>query len=119
MSTVLHIATTSDWEAAQHRGHYVAPSLETDGFIHCSTAEQAIPIANALFRGQSNLLLLLVDDERATADIRYEPPATLGHSTGSELFPHLYGPLNIDAVIAVKRLTPNPDGSFDWPFPNP
>ena len=119
MPTILHIATTSDWEAAQLRGHYIAPSLATEGFIHCSTAEQTVPTANALFRGQSNLLLLQIDDQRTTAKIRYESPATEAHDAGSELFPHLYGPFNLGAVIATKRLIPAPDGSFGWPFPSP
>lgn len=102
MATIFHIATRADWGAAQQRGEYVADSLATEGFIHCSTAAQLLPTANALFRGRTDLLLLTLDDARIEAELRYEPPATTAHEANDALFPHVYGPLNLGAVVLVE-----------------
>ncbi len=115
MTPIYHLATTSDWEAAERRGRYEAASLQTEGFIHCSTAAQLQSTADALFRGRDDLLLLTLDAQCLTAELRYEAPSTAAHEGASELFPHLYGPLNLDAVTAVEALRPLEDGSFAFP----
>jgi len=88
-----HITDHQNWNAAQDTGAYRADSLESEGFIHCSTQDQVVRVANALYRGQANLLLLVIDPDRVQPEIRYED----SHGSG-ELFPHIYGPLNLDAV---------------------
>jgi uncharacterized protein (DUF952 family) len=115
VATIFHIATHEDWDAAQQRASYVAPSLATEGFIHCSTAAQVASTANAIFRGRDDLLLLTIDEDRLTSEVRYEPAATPAHEGGSELFPHLYGALNLDAVTSAEPMPPREDGTFEAP----
>lgn len=115
MKTILHITTRSEWEAAQRGGAYTAPSLAREGFIHCSTPRQAAATANAFFRGVRQLVLLVIDASATAAQVKYEPPADAGQADPSDLFPHLYGPLNLDAVIEVIDFPPDADGSFSLP----
>lgn len=105
---LLHITQRSAWDAAQHAGEYRAPSLDSEGFIHCSTPAQVLGPANMLYRGQSDLVLLVLDPAQLQASLRYEP-------VGSDLFPHLYGPLNLNAVTNVVPFPPQPDGTFVLP----
>lgn len=117
MAHIYHITPRGDWERAAQQGEYRAESLVTQGFIHLSGAEQVEKVANAVFSGQTDLVLLQVDTEKLQAELKYEPPDTqvpAAHTTG-ELFPHLYGTLNLDAVVAVIDFPSNPDGSFTMP----
>lgn len=109
MNCVYHITKREQWEEAQSTGAYRGDTLDTEGFIHCSEMHQVVPTANALFRGQKDLVLLVIDSARVHAEIRYEGAA------GEELFPHIYGPLNPDAVTQVLNFEPHPDGSFQLP----
>jgi uncharacterized protein (DUF952 family) len=112
MSTILHITKRSAWEAAQAAGQYEADSLHSQGFIHCSRPDQVLAVADFLFRGQTGLVLLCIDADRVVPQIRCESPE------GSEkIFPHIYGPLNLDAVREVYDFPPRPDGSFELPAP--
>jgi len=110
MSIILHIATRSHWEQAKRTGAYRGDTLDTEGFIHCSTLAQVIPVANAFFRGQTGLVLLCIDPEKVRAPIRCEAP-----EPGSERYPHIYGPLNTDAVVQVLDFEPGADGTFTLP----
>jgi uncharacterized protein (DUF952 family) len=114
MKTILHITIKSAWEAAKRKGAYEVPSLSSEGFIHCSTARQTVETANAYFRGAKDLVLLVIDESAASSEVRYEPPAG-PHSSPDDLFPHLYGPLNLDAVVKVVDFPPNADGTFKLP----
>ena len=107
---ILHIAHRDKWTAAQAAGDYRADSLLTEGFIHCSTPEQVLGPANERFRGQSDLALLVIDPDRLAADLVYED----SYGTG-QVFPHIYGPLNLDAVVRVVPFPPGPDGRFALP----
>lgn len=113
MALIFHITTQGAWETAVSTGIYRDPSLEAEGFIHCSTREQVTDTANAYFRGQPDLLLLCLDPARVTADIIYEDSYGKG-----KLFPHIYGPLNLDAVIQVAAFPANADGTFALPAVN-
>lgn len=106
---ILHITTRAEWETAVSHP-YTAPSLETEGFIHCSTPAQVLMPANQMFHGQTNLILLCIDPDKVTADIIYEDCYETGHQ-----FPHIYGPLNRDAVTQTIEFPPNPDGTFSLP----
>ncbi len=114
MNIILHMTTETDWQRAQAQGSYRAPSLETEGLIHFSMPGQVARIANAQYIGRRDLILLVVDPERLTADLRYEAPTGVYRPQG-ELFPHLYGPLNLDAVIQVIPYPPGDDGLFTIP----
>src|SRR5262249_30183226 len=96
---ILHIISRAAWSQAQQDGSYRPPSLEREGFIHFSKPMQVIRTANHFYKGQRDLVLLVVDPAKVAADIRYEPPAENPNS--SERFPHIYGALNLDAVIRV------------------
>ncbi|MCB9135344.1 MAG: DUF952 domain-containing protein [Anaerolineales bacterium] len=118
---IIHLTTKTAWQAAQHAGAYRADSLEKEGFIHCSTQEQILPVANFLYRGIPELVLLWLDPARVHAEIRWEPPVHPGASENSEsapapaatnLFPHIYGPINLNAVFEVVDFLPDVDGIF-------
>lgn len=115
--TILHITPRAEWLAAQEHGLYTAPSLTSEGFIHCSTPEQAAAVANAFYRGQNGLVLLVVDESRLTSELRWEPPSgpPAPGISASDLFPHIYGPLNTDAVVKVLDFPPGLDGTFTLP----
>jgi uncharacterized protein (DUF952 family) len=114
---ILHITTLNNWEAAVAAGEYRAPSLQGEGFIHCSTAKQAADTANIFFKAQKGLVLLCIDEARLSARLEYEAPTGGGAHDQSvgRLFPHVYGPINLDAVIKVVEFPPNKDGSFTLP----
>lgn len=107
---ILHITHRSDWEAAQDAGDYRLDTLATEGFIHCSTPEQVLGPANEFYRGQSDLVLLVIDPERLASELVYEDSYDSGTA-----FPHVYGPLNLDAVTSVVPFPPRPDGTFELP----
>lgn len=107
---ILHIAHRQDWETALADSRYTHPSLATEGFIHCSTPEQVLGPANELFRGQNDLILLVIAPERLEADLVYEDTTGAGQA-----FPHIYGPINLDAVDRVVAFPPQADGSFTLP----
>jgi uncharacterized protein (DUF952 family) len=106
---IFHITTCSAWDEARAAGAYVPPSLEREGFIHFSAADQVAGVANRTFRGQRDLVLLCVASERLAGVVRHEHAADAG-----EAFPHLYGPLNLDAVIEVIPIAEDPEG-FELP----
>jgi len=107
---ILHITTADAWAEAQQQGQYTADSLASEGFIHCSTPEQVVYVANERFRGRDNLILLLITASQVHAPIIYEDC----YET-SQLFPHIYGPLNLDAVAEVLLFPPAADGRFELP----
>ncbi|HEX2905670.1 MAG TPA: DUF952 domain-containing protein [Phototrophicaceae bacterium] len=113
---IYHIAQQQDWQTALNQGVYRIGSLESEGFIHCSKPEQVVKVANAIFRGQVGLVLLVIDPERLTMPLKYEPPVHVTSdqpaTTTDERFPHLYGPLNLEAVLRVLEFPPAEDGTF-------
>ena len=107
---ILHICPRVTWEAAVEAGVYAADTLATQGYIHCSTPTQVHAPATLRFRGRTDLLLLEIDEDRLPIEVTWEdgdPP----HPDG-QLFPHLYAPLPIEAVVEVTEYLPNEDGSF-------
>ncbi len=115
MQPILHITSRDAWEQARTQGAYRPDSLQSDGFIHFSASDQVIRTANTFFRGQRGLLLLVVDPHKLAVELRWEPPvhpATGESEPGSEKFPHLYGPLNLDAVARVLDFAPDATGLF-------
>jgi uncharacterized protein (DUF952 family) len=108
MPAIFHIAERAQWETAQAEGAYWHPSLETEGFIHCSTAEQVVWVANTFFRGQSGLVLLELDPE-ALATLQFDPVEGVG------VFPHVYGTIDLKAIVQVFEFEPNQDGEFALP----
>lgn len=107
--TILHICSAEAWEAAQQAGAYRGDTLDTEGFIHCSTFEQVVAVAAKWFKGRSGLVVLAIETEKVTPEIRYEDPGN------GQRYPHIYGPLNVDAVQQVKPFVAQEDGTFQQP----
>src|SRR4051794_13490792 len=109
LNPIYHITSRDAWQQAQAAGSYRADTLSTEGFIHTSTGAQVARTANRFYHGRAGLVLLAIDPVQLSAELRYEA------ASDSELFPHIYGPLNLDAVTAVRDFVPGPDGSFSFP----
>ena len=109
-AVLVHLCGAEEWSSARARGELCCESLERSEFIHLSTPEQVHLPANRLYRGRSDLMLLYIDPAGLDAPVRWEP----GVPTDPEsmLFPHLYGPLPVGAVIKVTAYRPGPDGIF-------
>ena len=115
---IYHLTTRQAWHGAQQRGEYRAESLETEGFIHCSTRTQILPVAEKFYKGQQGILLLEIDPSLLTSELRWEPPSGSSPPPGvpeGDLFPHIYAPINLDAIVKVYDLESNPDGSYKLP----
>ncbi|BBX66414.1 hypothetical protein MSAS_55880 [Mycobacterium saskatchewanense] len=106
---LVHLCGADEWSSARDRGA-IDPAATGDPFVHLSTPEQVHLPANRLYRGRADLLLLHVDPALLESPVRWEP----GVPTDPEsmLFPHLYGPLPVRAVIRVTAYRPAPDGTF-------
>ncbi|MEP6819950.1 MAG: DUF952 domain-containing protein [bacterium] len=113
MAIIFHIARRNAWASREDQsgvGFYRPEMLPVDGFVHCSTHDQVIKVADARFRGQAGLVLLCIDTDKVKAPIRYE-----NFEGGQELFPHIYGEINYEAVVQVAELKPGVDGYFALP----
>lgn len=112
MPLIYHIADASDWEKARKEGEYRSPNLGLFGFIHCSTEEQIIKVANFQYEGQEGKVLLEIDEELLNSRVEYEkvPGAPF-----DEVFPHVYGPIDLEAVTGWAPFEPGPDGRFEFP----
>jgi uncharacterized protein (DUF952 family) len=106
---IYHIAPRTDWEHALRAGVHQPLSLATEGFIHCSTAAQVAWVAGAFYRDVPDLVLLHIEVAKVEPELRVE-----GEEPG---FPHIYGPLDVAAVIHVEPYALGVDGSFSPPSP--
>lgn len=106
---ILHICSKKDWEKAKENGVYRTESLSSQGFIHCSTSEQIIEVADYVFKGQSDLILLLIDENKVESEIKYEDAGN------GKLYPHIYGPLSLEAVLDTRDFPTDTEGNFKLP----
>ena len=105
MTVIYHLTTPEAWTAAQVAGEYEAPSLADEGFIHCSADEaQTLRVAERLYSGVTGLQVLDVDVIRLNAEVKREP------SRSGEIYPHIYGKINLDAVVRIRDLTLDAEG---------
>ncbi len=109
MNTIFHITQSQQWEEAKNLGSYRGDTLDTEGFIHCSQVTQIFGVAHRYFLNQKNLVILVIDADKVQAEIRYEL-AKIG-----EEFPHIYGTLNLDAVLQVVDFELGENGKFILP----
>lgn len=117
---ICHITTRTAWEEGQKTGLFRTPEFDQHGFIHCSTPDQVLLVANAFFAGRSDLVLLVIDPVRLKSPVRWEPAhsnARLPGFTQNSVFPHVYGLINVDAVLRTIDLVPSATGSFNLPRP--
>ena len=107
---IFKIAPRALWQAAEAKGVFDgAPIDHTDGYIHFSTADQAVETAAKHFAAQHDLVLVAVEADRLGAALKYEV------SRGGDLFPHLYASLPLAAVAWVKPLPLGADGRHQFP----
>lgn len=111
-NVILHIAREEDWNKVktENASYYHPERIKREGFIHCATREQILDAVEFIYKEKINLKILYIDPDKVKAEIVYEDL----HSTG-EKFPHIYGALNVDAVIRVVDFQPNTEGIFELP----
>jgi uncharacterized protein (DUF952 family) len=110
VATIYKICERPEWQEAQRDGHYRGSAVDRrDGFIHFSTAAQAIATAEKHFVGQKDLMLIAVDANTLGAELKWEP------SRGGALFPHLYGAMPLGAVRWAKPLPDESAGKRTFP----
>lgn len=110
LEPLYHLALLAEWEdatnnARPYRQSTLGKSLAEVGFIHCSFASQVQTIADAVFRGRTDVVLLTIDPSAVPSEIRVEDLDGTGHA-----FPHIYGELPLEAVARVEPLSPDADG---------
>lgn len=108
---ITHFTQRDHWQQqVQEADAFRVPSLEAQGFIHCSTPEQVIQVANLIAKDWDDVVLLWIDEDKVKSPIVYE-----NLEGGEKLFPHIYGPLNLDAVITVSDFLRNKQGEYILP----
>jgi len=105
VTLIYHIAIAADWEQARRDGQYTMSTrgrtLAEEGFIHAATAAQVARVADAFYRDAPDLVLLVIETERVGPELRYE--RVPGQA---DPYPHIYGPLNLGAVVETRPFTP-------------
>ena len=104
-SLLVHLCNRTAWLEAQKSGSYQPASLATEGFIHLSRPDQILKVANTFYRGLPDAILLWIDPARLNAELRWE-------TVNADVFPHLYGALNLAAVRYTTQLQPDQDGIY-------
>jgi glutathione S-transferase len=108
---IYHLALAEDWErdpASTYATSTLGRSLAEQGFVHCSFGQQVQQIADMVYRGRRDVLLLKIDPARLVAKVRVE-----NLDGGRDLFPHIYGPVNRDAVVKITPVGMLEDGRLD------
>lgn len=106
--SLYHLATPLDWERCSGDGEYRADSLASEGFIHLSTGKQVLRSAARFFGEAADLLLIEVDRSALADALRFE-------AADGEMFPHLYAPLPLSAVLRQVSLERDASGAWSWP----
>lgn len=96
---IYHVTTKENWDKAIIAGFYEAPSLRTEGFIHNSTAAQVQGVLERYYGGQTNLVLLHIEETKLIAELKYELAPSI-----NEEFPHIFGVINLDAIVKTESL---------------
>ncbi|WP_420451573.1 DUF952 domain-containing protein [Ilumatobacter sp.] len=114
---VFHAALPDDWVAAFETGEYAMSTrgrtLAEEGFVHASTRSQVEGVANRFYADVDQLVLLMIDPVKVPSEIRWEPPAP----GVDELFPHVYGPIPVAAVVDARFWMRSPGSR--WTLPGP
>jgi uncharacterized protein (DUF952 family) len=99
MAIIYHLTTEPEWKQAQQKGHYESVSLAEEGFIHCSEERQIPGVLERYFKGKDHLVKLSIETDKLTSPLYYDWSPSI-----EDTFPHIYGPINLDAVTAVEKL---------------
>jgi uncharacterized protein (DUF952 family) len=115
---IFHITSRTAWRGALATGDYRTEDFASEGFIHCSTLAQVLPVAEKFFKGQRELVILLIEPTLLSSTLKWEPPSGGTPPPGvpaGDTFPHVYGPIDLDAVVKVLDLETNSNGVFTLP----
>lgn len=96
---IYHITNSKAWQEALEKGHYETESLFTEGFIHNSSAAQVAGVLDRYYKNTADLILLHIDESKLTSPLKYELAPSV-----NETFPHIFGLINIDAVVATEPI---------------
>ncbi len=96
---IYHVTTKAHWNEALLKGYFDEPSLATEGFIHNSTEAQVPGVLERYYKGKTDLILMHIDESKLTAELKYELAPSV-----NELFPHVFGNINLDAVTKITDL---------------
>lgn len=107
---LVHLCSAEEWLAAQRSGELRPDSLSVQGFVHLSAPEQVHLPANRLYSGRRDLVLLHIDPAKLTDPVRWEPGVPT--DPDAMLFPHLFGPLPVHAVMTTTTYVPDAQGRF-------
>lgn len=99
MPLIYHITTSEEWNRALQKGQYESSSLKEEGFIHCSEDRQVADVLKRYFAGKTNLVKLTIETQKLTSQLIYDWSNAI-----EDTFPHVYGPINLDAVIKVDAI---------------
>ena len=99
MGLIYHLTTETIWNASKERGFVTAPSLTTEGFIHCSEEQQVKGVLERYYKGKTDILKLAIDPKKLTSELKYELAPSI-----NENFPHIYGPINLEAIVSVEKI---------------
>ena len=97
---IYHVTTLKEWEAAKIKNEYTPAGYEQDGFIHCSIEKQIPGVLDRFYKGQTGLVKLKIEKEKVQRPVLFELALDL-----DELFPHIYGALNLDSVVEVITIS--------------
>lgn len=118
MTRILHLIRAADYAALPPGAPWRPPSLDQEGFIHCTREPEVMrQVANAFYRDDpAEYLVLEVETELVTAPVKFEAPAHPRPGEAAKVpavsFPHIYGPLNREAIVAVRPARRASDGTF-------
>lgn len=108
---LLHLAVAAEWERAQRSGTYERSTIDTslaeEGFVHCSFSHQVQGTADRYYRGRDDIVLLRIDPDRLGAEVRVES------ASDGDGYPHVYGPIPVDAVTSAVPVPMAADGRLD------
>lgn len=96
---IYHITTRARWAEAQSKGQYESDTLATEGFIHCSTEPQVESVLERYYKGQTGLLKFKIEKSKVERALIFELAGSI-----NEVFPHIHGALNLNAIIEVIEL---------------
>lgn len=96
---IYHVTTREQWNEAQQLGHYDSETLATEGFIHCSTEPQVAGVLERYYKGRQGLVKLKIDKSKVERPLVFELAGSI-----NEVFPHIHGALNLDAVVEVSEI---------------
>lgn len=97
---IYHVTTLKEWEAAKIKNEYTPVNFEQDGFIHCSVEKQIPGVLDRFYKGQTGLVKLKIEKEKVQRPVLFELAEDL-----DELFPHIYGALNLASVVEVTAIS--------------